>query len=168
MSNHIYQMISDLIEIHQTRNPYEILSNLKAVVTEKNEYSALKGFCLIHNHGAHVLINGALDDVTKRIVAAHELGHLVLHKQELLANALFDAALCSTDTKQEFEANLFAADLLLDDEAVLSHCNEMSPDVFSMARILWTLPELLNLKLLSMKKRGYDVVVPLPIANPLV
>ena len=163
MSQHIYQTLSNLIHTHRTRDPYELLDALHVTVRETDRYETLKGYCYFCKNRIFIILNANLDAATKRIVAAHELGHLVLHRPEMLSSALFDASLCSTDTKQEYEANLFAADLLLTDEDILSHLDDATPDVFSMARALGTKPELLNLKMLSMSKRGYDIRVPLAI-----
>lgn len=165
MSNHIFQSISNLLDKYQTRDPFEVLDALHASVRETDKYDELKGFCYVSRHRAYILINAALDDVSKAIVAAHELGHLLLHTKELQGQVLFDNTLYNTSVRTEYEANIFAADFLLSDEDVIAHCNDASPDVFSMARAMHTQPELLNLKILSMKKRGYEIRVPLPINN---
>lgn len=61
----------------------------------------------------------------------------------------------------EAEANLFAADLLISDEDVFSVCLGSAPDIYTMAKTLDTMPELLNIKIASMQKRGYSIKPPL-------
>ena len=57
--------------------------------------------------------------------------------------------------KTEYQANLFAADLLLDDDEVDELAMQESIDFYTMARYLYTNPQLLGFKLFSMANRGY-------------
>lgn len=65
-----------------------------------------------------------------------------------------------TKDKTEYEANLFAAELLLSDNEVAELAQMEQSDYFSMAKILYVSPELLSFKLFSMAKRGYQFIVP--------
>lgn len=51
----------------------------------------------------------------KNIVAAHELGHIILHRSQLKMAPMKDDVLYNMRDNTEYEANLFAADLILDD-----------------------------------------------------
>lgn len=57
--------------------------------------------------------------------------------------------------KTEYQANLFAADLLIDDEDVEDLARSEEMDYFTMAQYLSTNPQLLAFKLFSMARRGY-------------
>ncbi len=57
--------------------------------------------------------------------------------------------------KTEYQANLFAAELLIDDEDVEELARSEEMDYFTMAHCLSTDPQLLAFKLFSMAKRGY-------------
>ena len=57
--------------------------------------------------------------------------------------------------KTEYQANLFAADLLLDDDEVDELAMQEGIDFYTMARYLYTNPQLLGFKLFSMANRGY-------------
>ena len=63
----------------------------------------------------------------------------------------------------EYEANLFAADLLLEDQDIedLSHNEEM--DYFSLCSSLYSTPELMSFKLFSLIRRGHAYRMPLDL-----
>ena len=119
-----------------------------------------KGFFIVHRRMKHITINCDLPRELQRVVLAHELGHAVLHcNQASLANfhefTLFD----DTDAL-EFEANIFAADLLMTDEQVLDVLNE-DTFFFQAAHILNVPAELLDFKFRLMKRRGYQLNSPI-------
>ena len=64
----------------------------------------------------YVVINTFLAAPVKQIVAAHELAHIDLHRNQLKVAPMKDTVLYDMASQTEYEANLFAADLLLDDE----------------------------------------------------
>ena len=65
-----------------------------------------------------------------------------------------DSLLYNMTDRTEYEANLFAADLLLPDEEVFdaSHDNEL--DYFGLCSTLNTTPDLMSFKLYSLIRRG--------------
>lgn len=83
MSNYIYDTVEKLCKKYKTRDPFELLNGMNVIVTESFAFSNLKGFCFLNCRTTYVVINGNLTDSEKRIVAAHELGHIVLHKDHL-------------------------------------------------------------------------------------
>ena len=78
MSNYIYDKVGKLIKKYHTRNPFDILEQMNVVVKESSNYHNLKGYCLVSCKTTYVVINSQLSEPEKRIVAAHELGHVVL------------------------------------------------------------------------------------------
>ncbi|MBQ8136451.1 MAG: ImmA/IrrE family metallo-endopeptidase, partial [Clostridia bacterium] len=93
----------------------------------------------------------------QRLVCAHELGHAMLHRS--IRGAFLEFALFDTVDRLEYEANLFAADFLLEDSEVRSLALE-GEDALSMARKLNTNVNLLLLKLSQMNLRGADFHLP--------
>ena len=81
-----------------------------------------KGFFLVHRRKKHITINGDLPDVLQKVVLAHELGHCILHSGSSSA-AFHEVILFDTADQKEYEANVFASELLLPDEAVLDVLN---------------------------------------------
>ena len=123
--------------------------------------NACKGFFLQQDQVRCITINASLDEDTQRIVLAHELGHAMLHSS-YTDQSFHDFGLFCDHSQLEYEANLFAAELLLDDHAVFSALQECD-DFFCMAKLLCVPPQLLDFKLRILKKCDL-----LPIDAPIV
>lgn len=149
-----YNTVEKLCQKHQTRDPFELLSALNVVVTESFQFKHLKGFCFLHCRTTYVVINGNLTDSEKRIVAAHELGHIVLHKDHLKLAPMKDSILYDMTGKLEYQANSFAADLLIPDAEIRSLLREDEMDYFTACHCLDTAPDLISFKLFNLMKRG--------------
>ena len=91
---------------------------------------------------------------------AHELGHAVLHARLSADSGFHDFSLFDKESVCEYEANLFAAELLLSDEQVIEQLEE-DPSFFHAARSLHVPPELLDFKFRLMNRRGYHLPLPL-------
>lgn len=123
--------------------------------------NACKGFFLRQDRVSSITINAALDENTYRIVLAHELGHALLHSA--YTNQTFhDFGLFTDHSNLEYEANLFAAELLLEDHATISALKECD-DFFHAAKLLCVPKELLDFKLRILKKCRL-----LPVDSPIV
>ena len=157
---YVYQRIEQLARRHGTRDPFELLDAMHVQVRLYYDLTRTKGFSRYFLRQYFVGLNGNLPASELRVVAAHELGHVVLHKEELLAGPLFDTAVYDRRSGTEYEANLFAADLLLRDEAVLQAAQMPETDFDAMCLSLDTAPGLMTFKLRSMRNRG--IVIPLP------
>lgn len=118
-----------------------------------------KGFFIIHRRKKHITVNSDLPQILQRVVLAHELGHCVLHASMSANAAYHEMTLFDDADHTEYEANVFAAELLLSDEEVLSVLND---DVFffQAASILCVPSELLDFKFRILKRRGYKVESP--------
>lgn len=123
---------------------------------------AIKGFYLESKRIKTITVNSDLPLVIQRIIVAHELGHAELHR----ANGLYafhDVAMFDDSSLMEKEANLFAAEFLMDDKDVLSALNR-DTTFFSAAALLRVPAELLDFKFRVMKWKGYKMVEP-PISS---
>lgn len=78
----------------------------------------LKGFYVYEGGCRYIVINEELDQVTKSVVCAHELGHDMLHR-ELSDGGIREATMFLANNKTEREANLFAANILISDSDIL-------------------------------------------------
>ena len=107
-------------------------------------------------HRPFIFIKSDLDPVMGGIVLAHELGHHCLHRREAgILGGFQEFNLFSLQNdRMEYEANIFAAQLLLSDEAVLE-CVELGYDVQTAARALSSDVNLLALKLDALIAKGY-------------
>lgn len=113
--NYIYACVEELIEKYNTSDPFELMDALD-IHCESSNLEHLKGYCVIIHGIKFIAINENLRPAERKIVAAHELGHIILHSDKLKAAAHEDMNIYNIADKTEYQANLFAADLLLDDD----------------------------------------------------
>lgn len=161
MNDYIFNTVNDLVSHYGTRDPFELISALRIELFTSN-LPTLKGYSVIANGVPYAAVNSSLNPCESKIVAAHELGHIMLHADELRVAPHRDMSLydMAKSDKTEYEANLFAADLLVSDSDVVDLVKQEDLDYFSMASILYISPELLSFKLYSMARRGYDYNIP--------
>lgn len=164
-NTHIYKEATRLIRKYQTQDPFEILGGMNVIVKESSRFKKLKGFCFMGCQTVYVVISSFLSDEEKKIVAAHELGHIVLHRAQLKMAPMKDDNLYNMMDNTEYEANLFAADLLLDDGDVAEAASNDDLDYFDMCSLLSTSPQLMSFKLYSLIKRGQSYHMPLDIQS---
>ena len=110
----ILNQVNHLIQVHETRNPFRIAAQEKIYI-ELEDYDMIKGFYINAFDKKFIYINRNLDEISRLIVCAHELGHAILHDANETA-FLKEHTLFPVHSKTEREANYFAAVLILDDE----------------------------------------------------
>ena len=137
----VKRLADSLVRKYNTRNPFEIISNLNAIVIFYPLHG-VKGFYQYFQRNNLIYIDEALDDVEKTFVCAHELGHMLLHKK---TNAIFmDSRTQLNTTKYEIEADRFAVDLLIPDETILEN-GQMTTE--QLGRMLGYSKDLIELRL---------------------
>lgn len=82
-NTYIYTETKKLIKKYGTRDPFEIMDQMNIVVGETSRYKTLKGYCFMSCKTIYVMISSFLSEEEKMIVAAHELGHIILHRSQL-------------------------------------------------------------------------------------
>ena len=82
-NTYIYTETTKLIKKFGTRDPFEIMDQMHIVVMESSRYQKLKGYCFMSCKTIYVMISSFLSEEEKKIVAAHELGHIILHRSQL-------------------------------------------------------------------------------------
>ena len=117
-NDYIYRKVESLVRKFHTRDPIKILEALHVVVGESSSYNKLKGYCFMSCQTIYVMFSSFLSEEEKRIVAAHELGHIILHRVQLKMAPMSDNRIYNMINETEYQANLFAADLLIEAEAV--------------------------------------------------
>lgn len=90
-----------------------------------------------------IWINESLEGNERTFVMAHEVGHVVLHPKE---NCYFLRNQTFLNTRIEQEANAFAAELLISDDAILE-AKANSYTIGQLSRILGYEKELIQLRL---------------------
>jgi len=106
-----------------------------------------------------MLLNERLGEYQRRLVAAHELGHDARHRDLAKDGGIKEFTLLSLKDRTEYEANAFAAHLLLDNDTII----EMAKNGYTVQQIameLNTMMELVNIKITEMNRLGENLRVP--------
>ena len=157
MTDHITKEAARLKIKYDTHDPYELCRDMGIILMFApmgNYEGCCKGFIYSCSRIVSITINSDLPAELQRIVLAHELGHAVLHKEMVGMRPYHDTEIFDVTMPAEYEANIFAAELLMTEEDVLEVINE-DISFFGAAKKLFVPPELLDLKWRIMKKRGY-------------
>ena len=161
MTEKIYRIAQKYKKRYRTSDPFRLLDEMGAAVSYRDNYVKLRGFCTILLGLKYVVISSAQPREEQRIVAAHEAGHLILHADDLAdGRGMSEYTLYRTSCIQETEANLFAADFLMEDNEVMDRMQELNGDCFRVAKALYVPSDFLMFKVHSMKERGYDLKLP--------
>ena len=147
-SKSIIERANDVIGTYRTRNPFRLAKAMEIELVIK-ELGALKGFYKVIYGVPFIFLNSSLDKKTSAVVLAHEIGHHLLHK-EFATFGFEETSLFSPASRREYEANLFAAELLIADSAV-DEAVENGYTVSQSAAKLGMSEELANLKISAYK-----------------
>jgi len=158
--DYIASVVEQLIEKHDTRDPYELCRAMRIKVRYKDCENLLKAYFVIVSRIKSIVINNRIHSAVQRILLAHELGHAVLHKELALLRGFQEFELFDANDPTEYEANLFAAELLIADAELLALLNDDDKSFFSVARELSIPAELLDFKFRVMKRKGYRIEAP--------
>jgi len=164
-NTYIYTETKKLIKKYGTRDPFEIMDQMNIVVGETSRYKTLKGYCFMSCKTIYVMISSFLSEEEKMIVAAHELGHIILHRSQLKMAPMQDDTLYNMTDNTEYQANLFAANLLINDEEIEDMVQNEDLDYFGLCSSLNATPELMSFKLYSLTKRGQAYHMPMEIQS---
>jgi len=159
----ICREVSRIMRKYDEPDPWKLAEAMGIIVqvmplgrTEKS----CKGFFLRQSRKKHITINSDLPEPIQRIILAHEIGHAVLHHEAAKMKAFHDFALYDTSSQMEYEANLFAAEYLLEDDEVTELLSE-DTFFFSVAKELEVPPELLDFKFRILKRKGWLIESPI-------
>lgn len=152
----IYTKALELVKKFGTRDPFEIAENLGITIMFREDFKNLKGMYKVILRNRYIFINSNLEPSMQALVCAHELGHDLLHRVFLKSSVFQEFVLYDMKSKPEYEANIFASELLLDDEVVYS-CFKEGYDVYQVASILGIDINLLLIKVHELTKRKADL-----------
>ena len=150
-----------LVKQYRTRDPFALSQALKIHIRYKDLGEGIKAFYFCQSRIRSIVINNRVGSQDARVLCAHELGHAVLHSRLAAARALPEVALFNSADLTEYEANLFAAELLIADEDLTELLAEQERTFFSVAQELCVPAELLDFKFRILKSRGYRLRSPI-------
>lgn len=149
----IHDIVCDLVEEYGTNDPIELAKALGVMVVYK-DLGELSGMYLQYKGKHIILLNENLEQHDMILACAHELGHRVYHSDLIKKPFLCSFKVFDFKDRTEYEANVFAAHLLINDDQLLSVLQE-GYDLIHAAMLLEVNPILLNIKLCEMNKEGY-------------
>lgn len=146
-----------LVKRFDTRDPFRIAKELGIEVMFCEDFGPLKGMYRVVKRNRFIFINQDLSAGMQRIVCAHELGHDQLHRSLAKGNALQEFMLYDMATKPEYEANIVAAEILLDTDELLEYVYHYGYTSEQIARAMRTDINLVALKIAHLAETGYDL-----------
>ena len=106
----------------------------------------MKGMYRVVKRNRFIFLNRDLTPQMQRIVCAHELGHDQLHRRLAANSALQEFMLYDMTAKPEYEANIVAAEILLDTDEILDYVYNYGYTSEQIARAMDTDINLVALK----------------------
>ena len=153
-ADYIIKTVENLVKKYGTRDPYELCEAMHIVIYRKDLQKKLKGFFFYHSRQKSIVIDSSVNEVLEQILIAHELGHAILHKEVAMMHGFQEIEVLEGSAKpMEYEANLFAAELLLDDDQVMEYLSEMT--FFETSRALMVPAALLDFKFTTLRAKGH-------------
>ena len=146
---------SSLVKRFGTRDPFQIAKTLGIEVLYCEDFGSLKGMYRVINLNRFIFLNKDLSDRMLRIVCAHELGHDQLHRRLAQENCLHEFTLYDMKTRPEYEANIVAAEILIDTEGLLDYIYNYHYSAEQIARAMDTDINLVALKIAHLTELGY-------------
>ena len=150
---YIQNVANKLIKKFDTRDPFQLCQAIGVEVFYA-DLGSLKGMYKYLKKNRFAVINENLDSFTKTLVCAHELGHDILHQNLARKVCLQEFILYDMKSRPEYEANLFASEILLPDDIILNLARD-GYDIEQISKELCTDINLIALKVSSMNTRGY-------------
>lgn len=160
MNKRAYSLAGKMVRRFKTNDPFEIARALGITVLVRSDFKRQKGAFSVVANNSFIFINGNLSDYMQRLVCAHELGHALLHRKLGTVSAgLMEFEIFDIQNDTEYEANVFAACLLIDEGEMLEMAHE-GRDVVYIAKQLNLNVNIVLVKINEMIKRGYDLRTP--------
>ena len=143
-----------LLRRYGTSVPFELADCLGITILECHDFKLQKGAFKVILNNCFIFINANLSTEMKKLVCAHELGHALLHRPlGKTDTGLMEFELFDITNTTEYEANLFAANLLLVEEEI---------DSPARVQIAHNLGTNVNLPLLKLQQINSDNHLHLP------
>ncbi len=156
-TDYLIQTGARLVKRFCSRDPYCIADGLGITVLECPDFGSLKGMYTVVKRNRFICLNQDLDEHTKRIVLAHEIGHDQLHRDLVKNGALKEFTLYDMKSKPEFEANIVCSEILLDTDELLHYIYEEHYTAEEIARVMKTDINLVALKSSHLMSMGYQI-----------
>ena len=149
-----------LVRNYDTRDPYKICDEIGVRIRLKDLGTDIKAYYFYQSRIRNIVLNNRVSETVRRILVAHELGHDRLHKEIALLKGFQEIDLFDAAQPTEYEANIFAAELLIDDDELAERFNDRDASFFGIAKELYVPAALLDFKFRVLKHKGYRIESP--------
>ena len=112
--NYISNKVSYLVKKYGTRNPFKLCKELNIRISYKDLGYSIKAFYFYQSRIKNIVINSRIAKTVQNLLCAHELGHAILHENLATMRGFSELTLFDSVIPTEYEANLFAAELLIE------------------------------------------------------
>ena len=153
----IHKKVDMITTKFNTRDPFEICKYMNIHIHYKDLGNNLKAYYFYQSRIKNIIINSRSGTIVRRILCAHELGHAVLHSKLAAMHGFQETKLFDTLVPTEYEANLFAAELIIPDDIILELLNDREKSFFSLAKEFFVPSELLDFKFRVLKHKGLRI-----------
>ena len=159
-SAEIYCRAEQLVKKCGSRNARDIAEMLGIRIIYRPDFKDLLGMYVYMLRHRLIFLSDRLDDKLEQMVIAHEIGHDQRHRELSAQGGLQEFSLFRMNNSIiEYEANVFAAHLLLDNDEVCRYAR-MGYDVVQTSAAMNSDINLMLIKLREMSQLGYELSVP--------
>lgn len=158
-SEHIYQKADRAVSRFGTRDPLRIAAESGIEVMYTDDFCHLLGMYAYRWRKRAIILNNRMDDYLTLMVAAHELGHDTFHRALAKDGGFREFELFRMTSSAEYEANAFAAHLLIDTEECLGLARN-GCDVVQIAKAMHSEINLMLIKIQELIRLGYELRLP--------
>ncbi len=155
----IYRKANSLVRMHGTRDTIKLAKASGVEVVPVDYFTGLLGMYVYRWKHRAIFLNGRMDEYLTQMVAGHELGHDIYHRDLAKGEGMKEFELFRMQSSAEYEANAFAAHVLIDTDECLGYARE-GCDVVQLASIMNSEINLMLIKLQELSKLGYNIRIP--------
>lgn len=130
---YVSELVQKIVKKYKTTNPFAICEQKNIDILYDDLEPDVRGFYQYYKRKSMVHLNCNISEEEQRIVLAHELGHAIMHKGY---NCIFlSRHTYMTKDIYEYQANKFAASLLLPDIVPEEYQNMSSQQLAMVYRV---------------------------------
>lgn len=146
-----------LVKKFNTRDPFIIAEGLGINVLFCDGFGSLKGMYKVIKRNRFIFINKDMSEQMQKIVCAHEIGHDQAHRSFAKEATLQEFMLYDMNTRAEYEANIIAAEILLDTDELLDYIYNYGYTSEQIAKAMHTDINLVALKTAHLASIGHGL-----------
>ena len=156
----IYKKANNLVQKHGTRNTLILAKESGIDVVPVDCFDDLLGMYSCRWKHRVMFLNARMDEYLTLMVAGHELGHDIYHRELAKGEGLREFELFRMQSTTEYEANAFAAHTLIDTKECLEYARD-GYDIVQISKMMNSEINLMLIKLQELIRLGYNLRLPM-------